>query len=230
MKKFITTCLALLALFSLVISTTETAYAQNIMPRGVKLVLASKCDVNLGLSVPELPGGTGRAENMILSLYSLAIQLPEECSEDQCVFTNIDPDWFLFLIPKYLEKFENDLILLQISERVRASFQGCSIEANPRQSIYEASGSLSCGNDGNSLVLSINGSNDTFTSSQFGCSSANVQMIGTNLTVHIMQFGAGNVAIITVAGHDIVFTLNQYDGAVYIGTITTPGVHNVTQN
>lgn len=206
---------------------TGEASAQGIArPAGARLVLVSKCKINFDASVY----WTGRSEDTVVQIFWLISQLPKECLEDQCVFTNISPDWFLLLKRRFLEKFENDPRMFELGQAVVTAFQDCSIEANPRQSIYEASGSLSCGGDGNTMILSINGSNNTFSSSQYGCSFGNVQMIGTNLTVHIMQFGVGNVAIVTIAGHDIVFTLNQYDGAVYIGTITTPGVHNVTQN
>lgn len=228
MKKFITACLALLVMLASVTVMAGTASAQGIArPPGARLVLVSECKIDFESSVY----WTGSSEDTVIQIFWLISQLPEKCLPRKCVFTNIEPDWFLLLNRRFLEKFEDDPRLVELGTLVTTAFKDCTIEANPRQSLVSSSGggSLSCGDDGNTLILSISGSNNSFSSSQMGCNFANILMTGTNITVTITQWGK-NGAVVNINGHDITFTLDQSGQNAYNGTFTTSGAYHVTQN
>lgn len=226
MKKFITKCLTLFFTLVSVTVMTETVSAQGIAkPPGTRLVLVSECRIDFESSV----SWSGNSEDTILQILWLVSQLPERCAEHSCIFTNINPDWFLLLIPRFLEKFENDPRLKQLGSLVITAFDNCRIAANPRQSLVTGSATLSCGSDGNTLILSISGSNNVFSASQTGCNTSNIQMNGSNITVRINQRGR-NEAVVSINGNNIVFILEQYGQNSYHSTITSPGTYHIRQD
>ena len=226
MKKFITKCFALLVTLVSVAVMTGTASAQTIAkPPGARLVLVSECRIDFESSV----SWTGSSEDTVIQIFWLISQLPEECLEHNCVFTNIDPDWFLFLIPRFLEEFEYDPRLQELGSLVITAFQDCRIAANPAESLSSTTGSISCGSDGNTLILSVSGSNSVFSALQIGCNVANFDLRGNNIRVMYRAIGR-NTAVVRIDSSDVVFTLDQNGQHTYNSTITTPGAYHAHQS
>lgn len=225
MKNVIALLKPALAALVLVLSPT-TSSAQTVVQwdpyRGMKEVFPTECRIDFRASVN--PSGSRHFPNRMaeaagLQMAKLVSKLPEHCLEkDECLLVNIDEWWYIRLWgPRFLEHLDSDT-----AEIINTAIRDCRVNFEVPVSLVEGGGgaTLSCGDDGNTLVLSINGTGNTFSSSQTGCNLGQFTLTGNNIRVYVTQVGR-NGAVVSINGNNINFSLDQRGEQHFAGTITS---------